>query len=437
MVRLFKARISDKAFREQRLAKADEDTRHALTVSLVGTFHYKKLVQSTLNGHKRTKELWEKEQFFLIEASSLALIPNFMRLTHPPPDIIKEFVRWMGYTLQGRLDTYVVQSTVQGYIHKFYACAPAYFNSVDFEKTSPLSTVARVKPVADVVDLDILVRGILQDKKHFRTHRRHSQLIYSALISCHRALDALMYALHLAFRDQIFQDLHSVEETFFPTVAPTRAHKLRIKASAMKLPVFRCEVYENGKWIVSEPKSLPYHMAATYLRTVSLSLGFIIYFTYYCFRRCSANNMSARLSGEERTRMLGQMPNSNQFFESYQSRLAAIDLGAILAGHLDENQDNQSMMKAVCGMSKDRDPNVPISLTVQKRSELADDELLLAKIASETTKLLTLISDEDFVAQDRVLSDLRAEVRKVNHAHNVIVVRETHAQVAHNRKKIL
>jgi hypothetical protein len=111
-------------------------------------------------------------------------------------------------------------------------------------------------------------------------------------------------------------------------------------------------------------------------------------------------------------------------------------------------------------MSKDRDPNVPISLTVQERSELADDELvemrankqrvfnlflslfhaptllqLLARIASETTKLLTLISDEDFVAQDRVLSDLRAEVRKVNHAHNVIVVRETHAQVAHNRKK--
>jgi hypothetical protein len=58
MPRLSKPRRTDEETYAQRLADADAATRAKMTVSLAGTFHYKKLVRPTLAAHDRTKRLW-------------------------------------------------------------------------------------------------------------------------------------------------------------------------------------------------------------------------------------------------------------------------------------------------------------------------------------------------------------------------------------------
>jgi hypothetical protein len=45
-----------------------------------------------------------------------------------------------------------------------------------------------------------------------------------------------------------------------------------------------------------------------------LLIHFSVWVTFYAFRRCSANNMNARLPDDERKRMMGQNPNSHVFF---------------------------------------------------------------------------------------------------------------------------
>lgn len=273
-------------------------------------------------------------------------------------------MRWLGIVLKGRLDRYVVKSTVESYIYKFfalwrqYAFLPvpshyrlhvmAYFYSVDFEKTSKLSTKSRVKETANVVDLEVLIRGALADKKYFRTNRARNDLITTSLISSttterpgavvesscyrgsnecmtwddfafwvipnpvdpyrplfalilrasllknhrddesvakysfllmepdsHRHMDLVMYSLVAAFEDEIFEDLQTPEEIFFPDHPCTKAHQLRIKESSRTQPVFRKEVFDGKKWITSETLAMPAHFASAFYRKLSLFLGFV------------------------------------------------------------------------------------------------------------------------------------------------------------------
>jgi hypothetical protein len=281
-----------------------------------------------------------------------------------------------------------------------------YFNSEAYEKTSKLSTEKRIKATANIIDMEAIIRVILEDKKYYRTNRARIDSIYQALLTglsserpgaivesnCYkysnealtwgdhafwiipnpkdpyrphhglvvnttllkghreddgfskwffiimepdnyRHVDALLYAFAGAFIDSIFQDITTPEEVFFPKHPCTVAHQLRIKESARKLPVFRKEVYnkEKRQWVTSDTLAMPYYMAANYFRKISMFIGFIsksnrfcwypadlliVWLTFYCFRRCSANNMNARLPEDERRRMMGQNPNSNAFFAS-------------------------------------------------------------------------------------------------------------------------
>ncbi|KAJ7176267.1 hypothetical protein C8R43DRAFT_1197899 [Mycena crocata] len=521
MPRLSKPRLTDAESYALALAEADDATLTALTISLEDTFHYKQLVKPTLEGHERTKKL------------------SFLELKWSlPARITKEFIRWLGVTLRGSLDRFVVKSTIEGYIFKFfalwrqYAFIPvpsehrlhvmSYFYSKEFDDTSKLSTATRVKETANLVDVELLVKGVLEDKKYFRTNRARVDTIYSSLISAlsserpgaivestcyrnsnesltygnhdvwvipnpdnprrpfvccivrinllkghrdddgftkyffllaepdsHRHVDALMYFMVNCFKDQVFEDVETPEEVFFPQHPCTRAHKLRIKKSALRLSVCRKEVYDGDKWVTSETLAMPYFMVANFLRKISLFLGFVVWITFYCFRRCSANNMNAALPEDERRRMMGQNPDSNQFFastESYQSRLASIDLGAILAGRHEANEDNTNMMDQIRGMSKSRDANAPISLDVAELNELhADPELvefrvkkvnLRAELKEEITKRLSIDKDDDvaMALQNAVINDLRTAIRTIDRKHTAIITRETYALVAAKRK---
>ncbi|KAK7020388.1 hypothetical protein R3P38DRAFT_3272261 [Favolaschia claudopus] len=536
MPRLSRGRISDEQSAAQRLAEADDKTRHLMTRPLKGIDHVRIIKKPTLVRHERVFALWRK---FVAQHPDKDALPSEIKdgAVLPAHDTTKEFIRYMGYTLQGKLGIYVVKNTIRSSLYTFFALwrqrahltvpkdyrtrTMDYLNSADFKATSNLTTAAREKATANLVDLEILIRGMLDDKRYIRTHRSRCDVIYSSLISAlsserpgaivesncyrgsnealywgdhefwiipnpndplrpfvalvlkinllkkyrdddsyfkyfflimepdsHRHVDGLMYALILALKDQIFQDVTTIEEIFFPTHPCTTAHKLAIKESALKQPVCRRQVYGNGKWTTSLDQALAYSAAAHILKQISLFLGFIMWFTFYCFRRCSANNMNAALPEDERRRMMGQDPNSNQFFESYQSRLAAIDLGAILADRHETSPENMHAMKTVMGMSKGRDPNAPISLSVAEINELnADPELvqfrierkqIVARIKQEEFELMRLLSQEDdeaFEAQQHLILDLRGQVRILDTKHNVIVSRETRAIVTDKRKR--
>ncbi|KAJ7760037.1 hypothetical protein B0H16DRAFT_1815354 [Mycena metata] len=200
MTRLSKPRLSDEQAAAQRLAQADVVTKAAMTAPLAGVLHKKKLSPTCIGRHNRTKDLWKK---FLRQRAADPAIPQpetpfpteiVPGVKLPGWDIVKEFVRYLGYTLQGKLDEYVVKATIRGYIFAFYALwaryaylpvpkehrlhIMSYFESPEFDATSKLSTKARAKPTADIVDVATLIMGILQDDKYVRLNRSRYNMTY-------------------------------------------------------------------------------------------------------------------------------------------------------------------------------------------------------------------------------------------------------------------
>ncbi|KAJ7642262.1 hypothetical protein FB45DRAFT_1022955 [Roridomyces roridus] len=103
--------------------------------------------------------------------------------------LMKEFVRWLGYVLEGKIEDKVVMSTVKSYIFGYFAVWNQYAGIIvpkeyQFEATSNLSSKCREKPIADLIDLEAIILGILQDTTTFKTHRSCIDMIYSILLSC-------------------------------------------------------------------------------------------------------------------------------------------------------------------------------------------------------------------------------------------------------------
>ncbi|KAJ7624641.1 hypothetical protein FB45DRAFT_85510 [Roridomyces roridus] len=484
MARKSKPRISDEEAARIALAEADEAKRALMTMSLEGIFHHKKILQPTLNFHNRLKKLWGlfSDKFYEPQEGEMKLAIEIVPgAALPPQRAFKEFVRWLGYTLQGRIEKFVVKGlgTIQGYIFTLFAVwnqyagvvlskeyrqqILAFFHSREFDDTSKLSTKSREKPIADVVDVAILILGILRDKKVFKTQRSRIDAIYATLICClsserigalvesssyrksnealtwgdhefwalpnpaaprrprialvlkpqllkgfryddskfkmfcllaeradQRETDAMMYSLVSALKDDIFVGIKTADEIFFPEEPCTIAHKLTIKESAKTMLVFRKTVFEEGRYTTSDTLAMPYGMATRNLREVGLRLGFEDMLTWYCFRRCSANNLNASVSQSDRELLMGHTEESGIFSKAYQSRMSTVDLSAVLAGRHEENEVNTDIMKTIRGMSKTRDENAPISLNAAERMELFMDEELV-EFRAEKAKLPSLI----------------------------------------------
>ncbi|KAJ7470366.1 hypothetical protein FB451DRAFT_1399974 [Mycena latifolia] len=135
-------------------------------------------------------------------------------------------------------------------------------------------------------------------------------------------------------------------------------------------------------------------------------------------------------------------------YSSLITALSSERLGAIVESGCckGSNKALTFSLKAITGMSKNRDPNAPISLDAAERNELlADPELvelreakakLVKRVQDETTKLLCLETDDEKTAQQDVIlrNSSRAEIRDVQRQHASIVSRETYALVAAKRK---
>ncbi|KAF8192734.1 hypothetical protein K438DRAFT_855713 [Mycena galopus ATCC 62051] len=502
-----------------------------MTVPLIDTVHYKILVRPTLVAHEHTRELWKQFATTHMQSATLPIeiIPGSVI---PPWDITKEFVRWLGIALQGRLGTFVTKKTVRRHIQIFFSLWRHYAFTVvpsehrlhvwsflaspEFQVIAQLTTQSRQKNTANFFDLEVIVKGILEDVKYFRTTRARLGMVFAVLVSAlsserpgaivesncyrssnealtwgnlqfwiipnpklppfplacliltttllkghrqdesfvkpffvlpepasHRHVDVMMYALAGALEDEIFEDVTTIEEIFCPAAVPTKAHCLRIKPSCVNLPVIRKEVFDNGRWTNSSKIAMPYHMAASYLRKTSLSLGFVESATFYDFRRMAAMHLDAALGDNERRRLMGQNPGSDEFYKSYQSRLLQVDLGAIMADRLDANPDNAYAMKEVAGMSKGRDPAAPISLNSQERNELLADEELVdmrvekAKLRERIQEIrwLPALTDAEQEVGKQQIALLVTQIRNLDRKHGAIVSRETRALIREKRRK--
>ncbi|KAJ7348886.1 hypothetical protein DFH08DRAFT_959088 [Mycena albidolilacea] len=220
----------------------------------------------------------------------------------------------------------------------------------------------------------IVTTTLLKGQRYNESFIKSFFILMEPASHCH--VDALMYALAAVLDDEIFQDVTTLEEIFYPAHPPTRAHKL-------------------------------------------LAEGFVNWFTFYALRRCSTNNMDAELSESDRKQLMGHIQNSDQFL--------AIDLGAVLAGRLEVDEEHTQIMKSVAGMSKDRDPTAPISLTAAEHNELQlDPELVELReeksklnelVKAATTKLKTLEEETAIAEQKITIAALCVEIHKVDRKH--------------------
>ncbi|KAJ7772747.1 hypothetical protein DFH07DRAFT_768033 [Mycena maculata] len=175
--------------------------------------------------------------------------------------------------------------------------------------------------------------------------------------------------------------------------------------------------------------------------------------------------MNAELSEDELIRMMGQNPNSKQFYARcisltcpnrflspdfqhlYQSRLSVIDLGAILVERHDENAENTRIMKTLIGMSKTWDPDALVSPDIVEKNELdLDPELvafcvakkkvmptfspailmlkpavqLLERVNVERTQFFTVDTEAERAVSEAIIRELRKEIHDIERKHSAI-----------------
>ncbi|KAF7354342.1 hypothetical protein MVEN_01122700 [Mycena venus] len=160
----------------------------------------------------------------------------------PGSDIVKEFIPFLGNTIQGRFDRYTVKKTIQCYIFIIFALScqyshipvpqeykirvMEYFNSAAFDATSKLSTNTREKPIVTLVDLKVLICGILEELSRLsRVLQGHLRRPYCRPFlrtpwryrqsACYRGSNEA-----LVWIDYEFWVIPNPEDAFYPFFAP-------------------------------------------------------------------------------------------------------------------------------------------------------------------------------------------------------------------------
>ncbi|KAJ7803968.1 hypothetical protein B0H13DRAFT_2492325 [Mycena leptocephala] len=181
----------------KRLDEADAETQEMLTEDFTNKSFVRQLSPPTVAPHNRVKAFW---RLFVKTCPQHALPEEIVDgIVIPEKSRTQEFLRFLGATIQGRCEKYAVKLTILGYIYTFFALFRQYahflipreyklfvlnyFYSAEFDKTSKLSMKKRAKPTANIIDVEILVRGVLEDKQHIGTNRARIDLIESSLIS--------------------------------------------------------------------------------------------------------------------------------------------------------------------------------------------------------------------------------------------------------------
>jgi hypothetical protein len=115
------------------------------------------------------------------------------------PADLKAFIKFLALAIPGRLDSFASKATIKNRIFVFFSAWPrmsgktipkdtrlqvlAYMRSAEFERACPLATKARPKPIADMVDVEMIMSWVWTTCQHFRTNRYRLSFAFETLLA--------------------------------------------------------------------------------------------------------------------------------------------------------------------------------------------------------------------------------------------------------------
>ncbi|KAJ7656859.1 hypothetical protein DFH06DRAFT_1132083 [Mycena polygramma] len=258
-----------------------------------------------------------------------------------------------------------------------------------------------------------------------------------------RALCPVTTILAMAEEDAVWEDVQRVRYLIHPTIAPTAVHKLTIKESCLKQPIFRADVLGPDGWTTSKTAALKARTNRQHTKQLCFMEGFTKGLTNYAFRRRAAKNLTSTVSDEDRATQMGQVVNTRMYGTAYKSTLGLLDLGAIF-NQRESVPAVADAMEVASGVSLNRDRNAPQRLSVEQLDVVRNTPELVvmrnagherraeANDAAEKLKLLesTSESDSELLTEERVVVDaLRKTAAGVEAKYAAALNREVKAQI--------
>ncbi|CCM06682.1 uncharacterized protein FIBRA_08967 [Fibroporia radiculosa] len=182
--------------RQERLAQrlASDPALKAHYNSSLDKHHIKTLSRPAVRTHERIRKYWA-EYVDTVEDGGLSR-DIVIGAKRPPLEHCKGFVRWMSMSLKGavnRRSTFISVRSLTMYAAVFLACWPRYANifiskeyryqvlsyiNGDLIAAVSIPSAMRAKPIAETVDVTIVIDACWNDTTHFRTNRMRLQLIF-------------------------------------------------------------------------------------------------------------------------------------------------------------------------------------------------------------------------------------------------------------------
>ena len=116
---------------------------------------------------------------------------------------------------------------------------------------------------------------VVQLRVRFHKYSRHNDSeVQDFAVDVNESYCALSSLLYMAFQDDIFKCVQSIEELLRPVNPPTTRITLQLREEARQLPILRAEYLEGEDWHISPTEPLGNIEYATILKTLSEDAGF-------------------------------------------------------------------------------------------------------------------------------------------------------------------
>ncbi|KAF5877807.1 uncharacterized protein Bfra_002177 [Botrytis fragariae] len=160
----------------------------------------------------------------------------------------------------------------------------------------------------------------------------YKQQLFEDLTS--RDICPITLFLALAFADDAFETVKSIEELYDPSICSAKYIDIQFKESALNKPLFRSNRSMEAS---QDAESLTYQAFNHSLRKIAQRAGFKDIFTSYVIRRTSANVLNQHVTSAERGKILGHS-NDKVFQNSYLASHSGIDLQSLTVGQEQRTQ---------------------------------------------------------------------------------------------------
>ncbi|KAF7370646.1 hypothetical protein MSAN_00697600 [Mycena sanguinolenta] len=222
--------------------------------------------------------------------------------------------------------------------------------------------------------------------------------------------------LSLALQDDVLADVHDIEAIVRPKVAPTKTHQLRIRETALKLPVFRGQILQDGVYEISPDRALTAPNHGTSLTKVSFEMGYKHNVTPYAWRRAAGNNFNSVFNSADRDALMTHQTGGRMFARSYQTRTYAHDFGAIFNGR-EQDPEVERRAQVAASMGAKRDPDAPTTLdlndiaALDNEKELVDMRVKKQELSTAVANLVTALKTLPDDADNDASADIHARLR--------------------------